>query len=360
MSRKGKETLEYLQLKELLPASIYDKLPCYLLKEVGFSLADDKLSRSKKFIKLALITKSYGQDNNYTTKWLQEHLELEELDDETINQVVYESYQLAAEFLKLNEPMVGGFEKLDYYTSLAQQQLWAVHALLSYDPSQHEKALGLLFECYNSLKAAQVALNEFPSGTEVTHRIEILANLVKSRVLQLPDDLLKQMAADQTTELMLAEQSDLEKICHNIVENKMSEARKTIELQSQLSPAMKEKTLERFRALKLEKIASFMGLKTRQEKISIILAQSLQVNWNSLKRIKSVTEEDKALVEELGLLSYAYLLDNYRFIIAYDHEKSDAEKIESVRNKFGRTIQDLYVSRARHLQAVKDLIEFSR
>lgn len=59
MSRQDREQLEHLQLQEILPSVIHQQMPWYVLKEVGFSISDDNLTRTQKYIRLAQITKFY-------------------------------------------------------------------------------------------------------------------------------------------------------------------------------------------------------------------------------------------------------------------------------------------------------------
>ena len=355
MSREDKEQLEYLQLKEILPEVIHQQLPWYVLKEVGFSLTDDNLSRSQKYIRLAQLTKVYGQDNNYTRKWIRQHVELETLDEETINQVTYESYRSAFESLKALEPMVLGFEKLDYYTSLAQIELWTAHALLAYDDSKLESAVGLLFECFRSLKDAEEALKEFPSGADVMEKIQTLNRVLERSLIQIPDNQLKEMAVDATTKLSLADENDLENIHYEIVEKQVENAKKSLSGRNDLSETIKQQTIENFRALKLEKVAHIVGIKSRQEKLKIILAQRPQDNWVSLMRLGYAHASDNEIVEKNDLLAYASLIDKYAFGIGRDHRNLNAEKIDSIRDRFARKLEDLGVTISRHLQEVKDV-----
>ena len=172
--------------------------------------------------------------------------------------------------------------------------------------------------------------------------------------MDLPDELLKEMACDENTHLGLADQGDLDTINHGIVEKYVEKAQTAINARTDLSESVKKQTIENYRALKLEKVEKYVGIKSREEKLELILAQSLLDNWEALQKIGYVSESDRSFVEQNHLLSYISLIQSYGFILGRDIDKVNAEDIETMKGRFAQKIQDLGASISMNLQIIKN------
>jgi len=293
----GKVALHMAQLQEILPSLLYEHIPYTILQRTDFSVQDDDVMRSKKYLRLALTLKT----NRVVSS--------ESLQKQLISCSFYQSFQHA---LNQGSSLPENDNHADYYLSTAQLAYWTT---LSYDKDPDktlQDKLTLLESADSHVHQARQEIHKLPNSQQMLNSLLMINTVIHSALKEFPPERLHELALDENTRLSLQTYDQNQDSYEGYIKKKEDLARDKFQKNPQSKTLPIDQIIKNYKKILKDKF--LQQQKTTEQKLELILRQNHLALLQVLSDKKAISNQVMAKIHAQKMIQHVFLYQQFKFL----------------------------------------------